>query len=109
MKETTFRIERMGNRGDGIALHDGETYHIPYALPGETAFKLYDTYGFPYDLTEDALRAQGFGIDAEGFDAAMRFLFADLDRHPALHQSHIGAIILIGHPWALQHSPICIL
>ncbi len=35
MKETTFRIERMGNRGDGIALHDGETYHIPYALPGE--------------------------------------------------------------------------
>ena len=40
-------------------------------LAGETAFKLYDTYGFPYDLTEDALRAQGFGIDAEGFDAAM--------------------------------------
>jgi alanyl-tRNA synthetase len=40
-------------------------------LPGETAFKLYDTYGFPYDLTEDALRAQGFGIDADGFDAAM--------------------------------------
>jgi alanyl-tRNA synthetase len=40
-------------------------------LPGETAFKLYDTYGFPYDLTEDALRAQGFGIDAAGFDAAM--------------------------------------
>jgi alanyl-tRNA synthetase len=41
-------------------------------LPGETAFKLYDTYGFPYDLTEDALRAKGFGIDAEGFDAAMK-------------------------------------
>lgn len=40
-------------------------------LAGETAFKLYDTYGFPYDLTEDALRAQGFGIDADGFDAAM--------------------------------------
>jgi alanyl-tRNA synthetase len=40
-------------------------------LSGETAFKLYDTYGFPYDLTEDALRAQGFGIDADGFDAAM--------------------------------------
>jgi alanyl-tRNA synthetase len=41
-------------------------------LSGETAFKLYDTYGFPYDLTEDALRAQGFGIDAAGFDAAMK-------------------------------------
>ncbi len=40
-------------------------------LPGETVFRLYDTYGFPYDLTEDALRAQGFGIDAAGFDAAM--------------------------------------
>ena len=40
-------------------------------LPGETAFKLYDTFGFPYDLTEDALRAQGFGVDRAGFDAAM--------------------------------------
>ncbi len=40
-------------------------------LAGETAFKLYDTFGFPYDLTEDALRAQGFGIDRDGFDAAM--------------------------------------
>ena len=40
-------------------------------LPGETAFKLYDTFGFPYDLTEDALRAQGFGINRAGFDTAM--------------------------------------
>ncbi len=40
-------------------------------LPGETAFKLYDTFGFPYDLTEDALRARGIGVDREGFDAAM--------------------------------------
>ena len=40
-------------------------------LPGATAFKLYDTFGFPYDLTEDALRAQGFGVDRAGFDAAM--------------------------------------
>ncbi len=40
-------------------------------LPGETAFRLYDTYGFPYDLTEDALRAQGLGVDQGGFDAAM--------------------------------------
>ena len=41
-------------------------------LPGETAFRLYDTYGFPYDLTEDALRAQGYGIDRGGFDVAMQ-------------------------------------
>jgi alanyl-tRNA synthetase len=40
-------------------------------LAGETAFKLYDTYGFPYDLTEDALRSNGFGIDRAGFDSAM--------------------------------------
>ena len=40
-------------------------------LPGETAFKLYDTYGFPYDLTEDALRTQGLTVDRAGFDAAM--------------------------------------
>ncbi|WP_343347579.1 alanine--tRNA ligase [Sphingomicrobium sp. XHP0239] len=40
-------------------------------LSGETAFKLYDTYGFPYDLTEDALRRDGLEVDREGFDAAM--------------------------------------
>ena len=40
-------------------------------LAGETAFKLYDTYGFPYDLTEDALRSRGLHIDREGFDIAM--------------------------------------
>ena len=40
-------------------------------LPGETAFKLYDTFGFPYDLTEDALRARGIAVDRAGFDAAM--------------------------------------
>ncbi|MEM6477028.1 MAG: alanine--tRNA ligase [Pseudomonadota bacterium] len=40
-------------------------------LDGETAFKLYDTYGFPYDLTEDALRARGIAVDREGFDSAM--------------------------------------
>jgi alanyl-tRNA synthetase len=40
-------------------------------LGGDVAFKLYDTYGFPYDLTEDALRAQGLGIDRAGFDDGM--------------------------------------
>ncbi|MDQ3074870.1 MAG: alanine--tRNA ligase [Pseudomonadota bacterium] len=40
-------------------------------LPGATAFKLYDTFGFPYDLTEDALRARGLAVDRAGFDAAM--------------------------------------
>ncbi|HEY9219146.1 MAG TPA: alanine--tRNA ligase, partial [Phenylobacterium sp.] len=40
-------------------------------LPGETAFKLYDTYGFPLDLTEDAVRAKGISVDTAGFDTAM--------------------------------------
>ncbi|WP_299596768.1 alanine--tRNA ligase [uncultured Tateyamaria sp.] len=40
-------------------------------LPGAAAFKLYDTYGFPLDLTQDALREKGRGVDTEGFDAAM--------------------------------------
>ncbi|WP_424977482.1 alanine--tRNA ligase [Leisingera sp. S232] len=41
-------------------------------LPGETAFKLYDTYGFPLDLTQDALRTKEIDVDTDGFDAAMK-------------------------------------
>ena len=41
------------------------------ALPGEVAFQLYDTFGFPLDLTEDALRAQGRTVDVAGFNKAM--------------------------------------
>jgi alanyl-tRNA synthetase len=40
-------------------------------LPGEVAFRLYDTYGFPLDLTEDILRGEGLDIDREGFELAM--------------------------------------
>lgn len=40
-------------------------------LPGAAAFKLYDTYGFPLDLTQDALREKGRAVDTDGFDAAM--------------------------------------
>ena len=41
-------------------------------LDGETAFRLYDTYGFPYDLTEDALRPRGISVDRAGFEVAMK-------------------------------------
>ena len=41
------------------------------ALAGETAFKLYDTFGFPLDLTQDALRAKGMTVDEAGFETAM--------------------------------------
>ena len=69
LEETRFR-QTLAN---GLRLLDEATGAMKPGdtLPGATAFKLYDTFGFPYDLTEDALRAQGFGVDRAGFDAAM--------------------------------------
>jgi alanyl-tRNA synthetase len=69
LEETRFR-QTLDN---GLRLLDEATGSMtPGAtLPGEVAFRLYDTFGFPYDLTEDALRAQGYGVDRAGFDAAM--------------------------------------
>jgi alanyl-tRNA synthetase len=46
-------------------------------LGGDIAFKLYDTYGFPLDLTQDALKAKGIGVDTQGFEAAMAKQRAD--------------------------------
>ncbi|MGD2131228.1 MAG: alanine--tRNA ligase [Maricaulaceae bacterium] len=59
--------------GRGLALLDEAAAGLKKGdvLAGETAFKLYDTYGFPLDLTEDALRPRGIGVDTAGFDAAM--------------------------------------
>jgi len=57
----------------GLKLLDDELARLPEGadLPGAAAFKLYDTYGFPLDLTQDALREQSRGVDVAGFDAAM--------------------------------------
>ena len=68
-EETKFRQ----TLDKGLKLLDEETGAMGAGgtLPGKTAFRLYDTYGFPYDLTEDALRARGIGVDKAGFDAAM--------------------------------------
>ena len=57
----------------GLRLLDEATAELPNGgtLAGETAFKLYDTFGFPYDLTEDALRSRGLNVDRGGFDSAM--------------------------------------
>jgi alanyl-tRNA synthetase len=59
--------------GRGMTLLDEATAELKAGevLPGETAFRLYDTYGFPLDLTQDAVRAKGLTVDLEGFDAAM--------------------------------------
>jgi alanyl-tRNA synthetase len=56
----------------GMALLDAETAKLTSTvIPGETVFRLYDTYGFPLDLTADVARERGLGIDQAGFDAAM--------------------------------------
>ncbi len=57
----------------GVKMLDDELERLGpgKALPGETAFKLYDTYGFPLDLTQDALRRRGVGVDVAGFETAM--------------------------------------
>jgi alanyl-tRNA synthetase len=75
IEETLQREEVQFRRtlANGLKLLDEATASMGEGgeLPGETAFKLYDTYGFPYDLTEDALRSRGIGIDRAGYDAAM--------------------------------------
>ncbi|HEY5107678.1 MAG TPA: alanine--tRNA ligase [Caulobacteraceae bacterium] len=59
--------------GRGMSLLDEASARLGAGdvLSGETAFKLYDTYGFPLDLTQDALRTKGVGVDLAGFEAAM--------------------------------------
>jgi alanyl-tRNA synthetase len=60
--------------GRGMGLLDEATANLAEGgvLSGEVAFKLYDTYGFPLDLTQDAVRAKGLTVDTDGFDAAMK-------------------------------------
>jgi alanyl-tRNA synthetase len=56
----------------GMALLDAEAAKLTSSvIPGETVFRLYDTYGFPPDLTADVARERGLSIDQAGFDAAM--------------------------------------
>lgn len=68
-EETRFRQTLV----NGLRLLDETTAGLGSGakLPGDTAFRLYDTFGFPYDLTEDALRPRGITVDRDGFDAAM--------------------------------------
>ena len=69
LEETRFRntLER------GLSILDAETKSLKSGdrLKGEVAFTLYDTYGFPLDLTQDALKSRGIAVDTEAFNAAM--------------------------------------
>lgn len=75
IKETIkIEEERFGRTLDkGLKLLDEEIAHLGRGdkLSGETAFKLYDTYGFPLDLTQDALKNKNIEVDTAGFDACM--------------------------------------
>jgi alanyl-tRNA synthetase len=68
-EETRFRR----TLGRGLALLDEEAQGLSKgdSLSGQAAFSLYDTYGFPVDLTQDVLRARGIGVDMDTFNAAM--------------------------------------
>ncbi len=65
------RFKAMLDRGLGLLTEETARLGEHVALPGAVAFRLYDTFGFPLDLTQDALREQGRGVDVAGFDAAM--------------------------------------
>ncbi len=74
--EETLKLEESRFRQTldrGLKLLDAELAELPEdaPLPGAAAFRLYDTYGFPLDLTQDALREKGRAVEVEGFDAAM--------------------------------------
>jgi alanyl-tRNA synthetase len=69
LEETRFR--NLLDRGLGLLAEETARLGDKGVLPGEVAFKLYDTYGFPLDLTQDALRGEGKTVDVAGFEAAM--------------------------------------
>ncbi len=69
LEETRFR--QTLDRGLHLLAEETERLGHRQPLPGAVAFRLYDTYGFPLDLTQDALREQGRAVDLAGFDAAM--------------------------------------
>jgi alanyl-tRNA synthetase len=69
LEETRFKA--MLERGLGLLSDEVARLGAGGKLPGDVAFKLYDTFGFPLDLTQDALREQGLAVDTAGFEAAM--------------------------------------
>ena len=69
LEETRFKA--MLERGLGLLAEETGKLADTEALPGGVAFRLYDTYGFPLDLTQDALREQGRAVDLGGFETAM--------------------------------------
>ena len=69
LEENRFRA--MLDRGITLLRDEAKAIPVGGALPGDVAFKLYDTFGFPLDLTQDALREDGKNVDVSGFNVAM--------------------------------------
>ncbi|MDE2030081.1 MAG: alanine--tRNA ligase, partial [Alphaproteobacteria bacterium] len=69
LEETRFKS--MLDRGLKLLDEEAKKINADKPLPGDIAFKLYDTFGFPLDLTQDVLRGQGKKVDVAGFEAAM--------------------------------------
>jgi len=64
--------ERFGETLEqGMKVFEEVTKHAKQTIPGEAAFRLYDTYGFPVDLTADIARERGLSVDMEGFEREM--------------------------------------
>jgi alanyl-tRNA synthetase len=92
--------ERFGETIDnGMSILDGAIHAMRKAggtvLDGSTAFALYDTYGFPFDLTADVLRGHGYTVDEKGFDRAME---AQRDRARAASQFKSGESLAYDGP-----------
>ena len=70
LEETRFKT--MLDRGLSLLTAEMEQLQEGQPLPGDVAFKLYDTFGFPLDLTQDALRETGRAVDLPGFESSMQ-------------------------------------
>ncbi len=66
------RFKQTLDRGLKLLTEETDRLGDKEALPGDVAFRLYDTFGFPLDLTQDVLRGQGRAVDTDGFDVAMQ-------------------------------------
>jgi len=71
LEREEIRFRQTLERGLSLLQEESLTLHVGQPLKAEVAFKLYDTYGFPLDLTQDVLRAEGKTVDEDGFKSCM--------------------------------------
>jgi len=98
--------ERFGETLEkGLALLDEAIIKVRHerkkVLSGEIAFRLYDTYGFPLDLTEDILRNEGIVVDQAGFEKLME------EQRTRARESRASQVIIPGTPTATSTPPRC--